>query len=154
LGRGTGQVRPTPYFLYDLWADNWDNDMRNSIYNIRRKLRYTNPTSDYFGQIVEPKTTEIDTMQNIYPYPRKIEGDIGTLTHTSTSWSGRTYQDFIVYRLAETYLLRAEAYFRMNDLTNAAADINVVRARAHAKPIIPDDVTEDFILDERARELI
>lgn len=154
LGRGTGQVRPTPYFLYDLWADNWDNDMRNSVYNMRRELRYTNPTSSYFGQVVEPKTAEIDTMQNIYPYPRKIEGDIGTLTHTSTSWSGRTYQDFMVFRLAETYLLRAEAYFRMNDLDNAAANINVVRARAHAKPIDPADVTEDFILDERARELI
>jgi hypothetical protein len=104
--------------------------------------------------LVEPRKTEIDTMQNVYPYPRKIEGDIGTLTNTSTSWSGRTYQDFIVYRLAETYLLRAEAYFRLNDLENAAKDINVVRERARAKPIQASDVTEDYILDERARELI
>ena len=154
LGRGTGQVRPNPYFLYYIWEGNWDNDMRNSVHNMRREFRYTNPASAYFGQIVEPKTAEIDTMQNIYPYPRKIEGDVGTLTHTSTSWSGRTYQDVIVYRLAETYLLRAEAYFRMNDLDNAAADINVVRMRANATPINPSDVTEDYILDERARELI
>ena len=98
MGRGTGQVRPTPYFLYDVWAGDWDNDMRNSPYNIRRQFRYTNPSSAYFGQIVEPKTSAIDTMQNMYPYPRKIEGDVGTLTHTGSSWSGRTYQDFIVYR--------------------------------------------------------
>lgn len=154
LGRGTGQVRPTPYFLYDVWANDWNNDMRNSVHNMRRELRYTNPSSAYFGQVVEPKTSEIDTMQNIYPYPRKIEGDIGTLTHTSTSWSGRTYQDFIVYRLAETYLLRAEAYFRMGDREHAATDINVVRGRANATLIDAADVTEDFILDERARELI
>ena len=94
---------------------------------MRREFRYTNSKSAYFGQLVEPRKTEIDTMQNVYPYPRKIEGDIGTLTNTSTSWSGRTYQDFIVYRLAETYLLRAEAYFRLNDLENAAKDINGVR---------------------------
>ena len=154
LGRGTGQVRPTPYFLYNIWKGNWDNDMRNSVHNMRRELRYTNPASAYFGQVVGPRTTEIDTMQNIYPYPRKIEGDIGTLTHTSTSWSGRTYQDFIVYRLAETYLLRAEAYFRMGELQLAADDINEVRQRANATPIQRSDVTEDFILDERARELI
>ena len=59
-----------------------------------------------------------------------------------------------MYRLAETYLLRAEAYFRLNDLENAAKDINVVRERARAKPIQASDVTEDYILDERARELI
>lgn len=154
MGRGTGQVRPTPYFLYNIWNGNWDNDMRNSVHNMRREFRYTNSKSKYFGQLVEPRTTEIDTMQNVYPYPRKIEGDIGTLTHTSTSWSGRTYQDFIVYRLAETYLLRAEAYFRMGNLKNAAKDINEVRKRANAKPIDASDITEDFILDERARELI
>ncbi|SFC52538.1 Starch-binding associating with outer membrane [Parapedobacter composti] len=154
LGRGTGQVRPTPYFLYQVWEGDWDNDMRNSVHNMRRELRYTNPASAYFGQVVERKTSEIDTMQNIYPYPRKIEGDVGTLTHTGTSWSGRTYQDFIVYRLAETYLLRAEAYFRMGELDLAADDINEVRDRANATLIGASDVTEDFILDERARELI
>lgn len=154
MGRGTGQVRPTPYWLYDIWAGDWDNDMRNSVHNVRREFRYTNPASEYFGQVVEPRTTAIDTMQNIYPYPRKIEGDIGTLTNTSTAWSGRTYQDFMVYRLAETYLLRAEAYFRKGDLQSAAEDINVVRERANATPITASDVTEDYILDERARELI
>ena len=154
MGRGTGQVRPTPYFIYDIWESDWDNDIRNSAYNIRREFYYTNPSSNFFGQRVGPRRSEIDTMQNMYSYPRKIEGDVGTLTHTSASWSGRTYQDFMVYRLAETYLLRAEAYFRMGDLNNAANDINVVRARANATLINPSDVTEDYILDERARELI
>lgn len=155
MGRGTGQVRPTPYFLYQVWAsNNGTGDIRNSQYNMRREFRYTNPSSAYFGKVVEPKKTEIDTMQNVYPYPRKIEGKIGALTKTSTSWSGRTYQEFMVFRLAETYLLRAEAYFRAGDLANAASDINVVRSRAKATLIQPLDVSIDFILDERARELI
>ena len=57
-------------------------------------------------------------------------------------------------RLAETYLLRAEAYLRKGEKANAAADINVVRDRANASTISADDVTLDFILDERARELM
>ncbi len=154
LGQGGGQVRPTPYFLYQIWNDNWDNDIRNSIHNIRREFRYTNPKSIYFGKLVEPKTAEVDTMQNIYPQIRKIEGNKGELTNTGVPWMGRTYQDFMVYRLAETYLLRAEAYFRKGNLEKAAKDINEVRSRSNAKLITPNMVTLDYILDERARELI
>ncbi len=155
LGRGTGQVRPTPYFLYQIWQGNFNTDMRNSKYNIRREFRWTNPSSTYFGQVVTgPFTAEVDTMQNYYPQIRKIEGNVGTLTHTNVNWSGRTYQDFMVFRLAETYLLRAEAHFRAGDLINAANDINVVRARANASLIQPSNVSLEYILDERARELI
>ncbi len=68
-------------------------------------------------------------------------------------------RDWFIMRLGDTYLLRAEAYFKKGDVTSAAADINVVRTRA-AKPgkaaamqIAPAQVTLDFILDERAKEL-
>jgi starch-binding outer membrane protein, SusD/RagB family len=56
-------------------------------------------------------------------------------------------------RLAETYLLRAEAYPGLNNTTAAAADINVVRASANASAVVPAKVTIDYILDERLREL-
>jgi hypothetical protein len=58
-----------------------------------------------------------------------------------------------VFRLAETFLLRAEAYYWKGDLANAAADINKVRERAHAPLITASDVNIGYILDERAREL-
>ena len=64
------------------------------------------------------------------------------------------YNDEIYLRLAETYLLLAEAQFRLNDLNSAAATINVIRKRANATLITPAQVTLDFILDERSRELI
>ena len=51
-------------------------------------------------------------------------------------------------------MLRAEAYFRKGDLTNAAADLNILRSRAGVSPITPGEVDIDFILDERARELL
>ena len=65
------------------------------------------------------------------------------------------YPDDYVIRLAETYLIRAEAYMRAGDLASAAKDINVVRSRAQCKYLVtPEDVSVELILDERARELI
>ncbi len=67
--------------------------------------------------------------------------------------------DLFLCRLGETYLIAAEAYYKMGNLPVAADRINAVRKRA-AMPgheadmlITPGDVTLDFILDERAREL-
>jgi hypothetical protein len=56
-------------------------------------------------------------------------------------------------RLAETYLLRAEAYVGLNQPALAAADINKVRSRAGASDVLPANVNIDYILDERLREL-
>lgn len=63
------------------------------------------------------------------------------------------YNDQIYLRLAETYLLLAEAQFKLGDLAGAATTINVLRNRARAIPITAAQVTLDFILDERSREL-
>lgn len=62
--------------------------------------------------------------------------------------------DTYALRLAETYLLRAEAYLAANNLSSAAEDINVVRRRSGAIEITAADVDMDYILDERLRELI
>ena len=149
LGRGVGRVRGTQYALYDIWKGD-TNDIRNSEFNFRRNFFYNNPQSEFFGQPVLPITVAEDSLRRLYPYPRKIEG---------TPWegvnrSGRTEDDVYVYRLAETYLLRAEAYFRLGQLEEAAEDINEIRERANAAPITSSDVTLDYILDERARELM
>ena len=151
LGRGTGPIRGTNYYLYDIWTTDWSNDIRNSDFNMRRKYYYNNSASAaYFGKIVEPKTDPEDTMRNIYAYPKKVEGKPWNNINTS----GRTVKDVTVFRLAETYLLRAEAYFRKGDLSNAATDVNIIRSRAKASAVAPANVTLDYILDERARELI
>lgn len=67
--------------------------------------------------------------------------------------AGTTYTDQYMFRLAETYLLRAEAYLNLNQLDLAANDINEVRNRVHAKPVTASQVDMDYILDERMREL-
>lgn len=148
LGRGVGRVRGTNYYLYDIWKE-YQQDMRNSPYNMRRNFYYNNPGSQYYNQLVEAKTALDDTMRNIYPYSRKIEG----IPWANNPTSGRSAKDVMVYRLAETYLLRAEAYLRLGRKDLAAEDINVIRKRANVPAITADRVDLDFILDERAREL-
>ena len=75
---------------------------------------------------------------------------------------------FIFAKFSDVYLIAAEAYFKTGDNVNAAAMLNVLRQRAAfgttnpvqelpaalpPKPLPPADVTLDFILDERTREL-
>jgi starch-binding outer membrane protein, SusD/RagB family len=153
MGRGVGWLRPTSYVLYNIWQNNFTNDLRNSRFNIRRQFTYNNPASAYFGQVVGKRTTSVDTMQFLFPVIRKIEGKVGKTTNNT---AGKTFKDVMVFRLAETYLLRAEAYIRKGAAfnPNAAADINVVRNRANATPVAPGNVSIDYLLDERARELI
>lgn len=57
-----------------------------------------------------------------------------------------------IFRLAETYLLRAEAKFYQGRAAEAAEDVNVIRRRANAKYMFTT-VTIGDIADERAREL-
>lgn len=149
LNRGVGRIRGTQYSLYDIWK-NSPTDIRNSEYNFRRDFFYNNPESEYFGQPVLPIIVAEDSLRNLYPYPRKIEGQPWEGQFTS----GRTENDVYVYRLAETYLLRAEAYFKNNDFEKAAEDLNIIRSRSNIDAINSNQVSIDFILDERARELM
>ena len=164
LGRSQGGVRPNNYYFYDIWRNDW-NDMRNSKYNIRRTWFWNNPASPtYLGKPVKTKveggkmyilnldgtksSKTVDSIRQFYPQIRKIEGLM-----PNGPAIGRTDNDKYRMRLAETYLLRAEAYFHKGDVISAATDINVVRTRAKAKPVTSDQINLDYILDERAREL-
>jgi starch-binding outer membrane protein, SusD/RagB family len=68
-------------------------------------------------------------------------------------------RDFIIARLADTHLLLAEALIRSGKAAEALPHVNAVRERAAkagqqaAMRAELSDMTLDFILDERAREL-
>ncbi|MFC7524499.1 RagB/SusD family nutrient uptake outer membrane protein [Parapedobacter sp. GCM10030251] len=167
LLRGIGVNSPLNYLKYDIWRLDPD-DMRNSPYNIRRVFYYNNPDDpEYFGKPIRTALNDkgqrviarkdgtltnfvVDTLREYYPWIRKADGN----AFEDNIVGGQSENDLIQMRLAETYLLRAEAYFRKGDLPNAAIDINVLRRRAQAILINPEDVTIDFLLDERARELV
>ncbi|HZH95960.1 MAG TPA: RagB/SusD family nutrient uptake outer membrane protein [Flavisolibacter sp.] len=159
VGRGIGRTRPSNYAQYEIWNDpndlrhakgNWMN-MEDLLYNdmglknsndtfYLKKLRLRN---DAGGLL----TT--DTIRSYFGWPHyKL-----FIPDFENSPMQGGHSDWYLFRLAETYLLRAEAYFWKNNLTAAAADINAVRTRAGCAPITAAQVNMGTILDERAREL-
>jgi hypothetical protein len=84
---------------------------------------------------------------NMFP-PMKKHDDV-TKAHTNDA----SDRPFPLMRFAETYLIAAEAAFKAGNNVNAATMINIIRSRAGALPITPADITIDFIMDERTREL-
>jgi hypothetical protein len=101
-----------------------------------------------------------DSLEVWYPYCTKWGGYDPT-----DDFGYALVKDWPVMRLGETYLLRAEARFRQGNTSGAADDINVLRDRAFKSARVSSgnanlgkvsatDITIDFILDERARELI
>jgi hypothetical protein len=62
--------------------------------------------------------------------------------------------DFPMFRLADAYLMYAELAARGHgSLSQATTYVNSLRTRANASTITQGDLTLDFILDERSREL-
>lgn len=152
-GRGVAYVRATNYTNYTIWR-NSGTDIRNSETCIKRKYYYgpNIPASvGKPGQLANPAllTTRDDTCLYIYPNWSKF----GTDKHINAVPDAGYVRNFYIVRLPETYFLRAEAYLGKGDQASAAADLNVVRARANATPVAPAAVNIDYILDERAREL-
>lgn len=72
---------------------------------------------------------------------------------TVTNFSGT---DFPLFRLADAYLMYAECAIRGaagTTLAQALTYVNLVRARAGASTVVQSDLTLNFILAERGREL-
>lgn len=172
-GRGLGGVRPTRYVWETIWQrSGWDADMRNSKYNVYRDMQIDNPKSAYYGKwivkdgLVEieptgkgqqalwfPMFTKVSTPNNHPEFLLDPNYEGNPEAGLLLKGAGNTYRNVYAMRLAETYLLRAEAYLGLGDKAKAAADINVVRSRATAPAITEAEVDLDYILDERAREL-
>ncbi len=159
-GRGIARLRLDNWVLYGLY-DN--GDVRNSPYNIKRHYYYNNPSYSKYGQVMMPGdggSVHQDTLYKICPETTKwFAFDPNDL------FGYATIKDIIIMRLGETYLLQAEAQVDLKDYQSAAASINVLRQRAFANypdqgMVTASDIENsgnnglDFILDERARELV
>lgn len=158
-GRGIGRCRPTNYSQYELWTD--PNDLRHAQGNwmTMEELLYNDPAlktnkDPYYLKPLQLRNSGggllcTDTIRCWYGWPHyKL-----FIPDTENSPMQGGHSDWYMFRLAETYLLRAEAYYWKGDLGLAAADINQVRERAKCAPIAAGEVTIGSILDERAREL-
>ncbi|TGE04694.1 RagB/SusD family nutrient uptake outer membrane protein [Hymenobacter fodinae] len=145
-GRGLGRLRLSNWVDYRLYSA---QDMRNSKYNLKRNFYYNDPsqTALYGKRVTGLKGS--DTIFYITPYTTKWNQ-----FDPADTFGFGTIKDLPMMRLGETYLLLAEALFRQGKLAEAATAINVLRTRAKAAQVTASDITLNFILDERARELI
>ena len=173
LGRGIGCFRTSYHYNKTIWIYDGEMDTQDMRHNRElgnwvemEDIKYNRPTSAYKGQNMRLYAEDgtllcKDTIRSWYPIPlykmyildqsaeeNKGANQFNGATKGSKCSNGNMY----LFRLAETYLLRAEAKFYQNNTTGAAADVNVVRARANAKKMFTT-VTIGDILDERAREL-
>ena len=163
-GRGVSYVAPTMY-TRDLVYKEWPNDLRNSESVLRRRIKGNVEDAEYYKQVVPwdvmyGDESDEDAYRNntseIYPISCKIATDSYLGLDEGEDRSNLFRDDYII-RLAETILLRAEAKQRNGDKAAAAADVNLLRARAKCDYMVTaDDMDDDFnlILDERARELV
>ena len=143
-GRGIGRMRLTDWVVYGLYEA---SDMRNSEFNLRHKFYYNTTGQSNYGQPVA--YAGADTVFKIAPHTTKwYQYDPNDV------FGFAMVKDFIMMRLGETYLLMAEAQFKQGKLTEAATTLTTLRARSNASAVTSGQVTLDFILDERARELL
>lgn len=105
-----------PYVLYPRWVKS--NDGTKYYYRLRG--------IDHFA--ISPQGQ--DATQPRIPGTKKFVDPNRIGNETSENGT----RDVSIFRLAETYLLRAEAYGRKGDFASAIADINKVRERAAYKP--------------------
>lgn len=145
-GRGIGRAGITAWVFSIYEAQ----DDRFSEYAIRK--RYVTRTGSTV--VCDMGEAQMTTNNNKWASTRKWDWTFSDPNRYGENYS---YADQAYLRLADTYLLLAEALFKQgktSEADGAAYYINLVRTRSHATPVTAGDITLDYILDERARELV
>lgn len=168
-GRGVARVRPTYYSYKSVWRINGVEDFNdyrhrtdNGNWVTMEMLVYNNPSlkgkNEWYGKNLQKFSDQgvilcLDTIRCWFDWPHYKVWIPDPAQVQPRGGPG----DWYIYRLAETYLLRAEAYVWKGEWQKAADDINVIRQRANAQYIYTaaDLATQKIgaVLDERAREL-
>ena len=131
-----GALRVRKQFA-NLWDASYDNDDRNTLIKDNRPIDIVDISDRDTGYIVQKYSNATST------------GGFGVNTTFVDT-------DFPLYRLADVYLMYAEAFLRGGGGTEEKAleYVNALRTRAHNSNLITSSgLTLDFILDERSREL-
>ena len=108
------------------------------------------PAGKSLGDEVIP-STGAQYLESLHPMSKKF---FDQWTNTDNIERRSSFKDAVIYRLAETYLIAAEAYFHKEggSSTKAHEYFNKTYERANLKKFTAP-LTMDEILDEYAREL-
>ena len=153
-GRGASLLIPNNY-LVDLLAEDPGDTRDDNTYMISA-YRYNDPAT-------LPPGVEIGDTVDVYDrdspdaneytqyYKTMNPGVLKFQQKDADPDEAGTIKNIMVYRLAETYLISAEAYMRMGNTEMALERINAIRNRAGAAPFT--EINQEILLEERAREL-
>ncbi len=174
-GRGLGHCRLNYFAQHSLWQVNGvedDIDLRHN-HEVGNWVRMTDfkyndkwsnkgADADYYGKNIRLYDDDgtllcSDTIRSWFDYPYYkiyVKDEVEHSIASSNSFTGTlgSCNDMYLYRLAEVYLLRAEARFFQDNNAGATEDVNEIRKRAKASQYYAS-VTIGDIMNERAREL-
>lgn len=179
-GRPFKRLKPTPYLLNtvfaervndtrynktfkDTWLSNKPGTYNTTFDNSKATVTFkANDTTIYIPGVEwtkeqrakKPYQVLVPSLYNYALFPT-LKKFFDPLRPDMTYENGS--RDYFVHRLADTYLMLAEAQFKLGKQAEAVAAINMVRVRAAApgkeNAMKVSEVTMDLIMEERAREL-
>ncbi len=153
-GSGAGFLVMNNYMIALLNEDPNDDRKNSSFY--KSVYLYNNPATLPAGKNLGDPLDLYDEFSGNQTeftnyYRRQAPSCVKFLDDTAEPTDRSHIKNVMVYRLAETYLIGAEAHMRNGNTAKALQYINTVRNRANAASITTID--QDAILDENAREL-
>jgi starch-binding outer membrane protein, SusD/RagB family len=183
-GRPFKRLRPTPYALETVFKDRV-NDSRykktfrdtwlcntaggtftNVFDNSKASVTFKRGDTTIFVPGVEwtleqrkakPYQVLVPSLYSLSLFPTNVKF-MDPLRPDKTYEAGS--RDFLAFRLADTYLMLAEAQLMSGNKADAVKNINIVRRRAAwpgketAMEITEAQLTFDFLMEERGRELL
>ncbi|MFK7773743.1 MAG: RagB/SusD family nutrient uptake outer membrane protein [Saprospiraceae bacterium] len=153
-GAGVGFLSLNDYTI-NLLNEDPNDDRKDGNYYIFEYLYNNEETLPAGKNIGDPldlyENSPTDQNEFMLYYRRQNPGVIKFFDNEVEATDRNHFKNVMVYRLAETYLIAAEANLMLNNPTKAIDYLNAVRTRANADPIGSIDL--QAILDERAREL-
>jgi len=153
-GAGAGFLSLNDYMINLLEEDPNDNRKDNTyyIFDYNYNDEETLPAGKEIGEPLDLyENSETDMNEFMLYYRRQNPGVLKFLDKTAEPTDRNHYKNIMIYRLAETYLIGAEAHMMLGNAGKALEYVNAIRTRANAAPV--SEVTLQTILDERAREL-
>lgn len=147
-GYGWGRVYPNSYLLslYDTIHDNRYKEL------FKFDFYYNKPTDKRYGTII-PKNLygkSAGYAERLHPMSMKF---FDKWTNADQPDRTSSFKDLIVYRLAETYLICAEAYYHRDGSSPEALKYYNATWKRAGNPEEKGPLTLDKIIDEYAREL-
>lgn len=146
-GGGWGGTRATKNLVYLFAPDGNVND----VSDVRGKV-YGGGNGVFFTEGQQLEMADVTQYKNGYGvFKFKNINSDGTPGVTGENDASQVSVDFPLFRLGDVYLMWTEA--KMKSGASDATYVNLLRQRANASTVTAGQIDDQFILDERGREL-